>query len=214
MMRAGLIGRKLGMSRIFQEDGSSIAVTLLKVGPCSIIGIKQSEVNGYDAVQLGFEDAKPSRVKKPVKGIFAKANVPPKRMLKEFRVDDVSEYHIGDSLTLDRIEPGILVDVTGRTIGKGFAGGMKRWGFKGGRASHGAHRTHRSPGSIGQCQTPGRVFRNKKMAGHMGDANQTVLGLKVALVDRERNLLVVKGSVPGSKGSVVYIRDAIKASKK
>lgn len=210
-MRAGLIGRKLGMSRIFLADGKSVAVTLLKVGPCPVVGVKTSQVDGYDAVQLGFEDAKPSRIKKPVRGIYAKANVLPQRMLKEFRVDDPSLHQTGEILTLDRIEPGARVDVTGRTIGKGFAGSMKRWGFRGGRASHGAHLTHRSPGSIGQCQTPGRVFKNKKMAGHMGDVNMTALGLTVAMVDRERHLLVVKGSVPGAKGSVVYVRDAIKS---
>ncbi|MBF0627636.1 MAG: 50S ribosomal protein L3 [Magnetococcales bacterium] len=213
-MRAGLIGRKLGMSRIFTTDGKSVAVTLLKVGPCPIVGIKKSDVDGYDAVQLGFEDAKPSRVAKPVRGVFAKANVPPQRMLKEFRVSEPEAYQTGDSLDLSVFAAGAQVDVTGRSVGKGFAGGMKRWGFRGGRASHGAHLTHRSPGSIGQCQTPGRVFKNKKMAGHMGDVNVTVMGLTVASVDLERNLLVLKGSVPGSKGSVVYIRDAVKPARK
>lgn len=213
-MRAGLIGRKLGMSRIFTTEGKSVAVTLLKVGPCPIVGVKTSEVDGYDAVQLGFEDAKPSRIKKPVRGIFAKANVPPQRVLKEFRISEPGEYQTGESLSLDRIAAGERVDVTSRSIGKGFAGGMKRWGFRGGRASHGAHLTHRSPGSIGQCQTPGRVFKNKKMAGHMGDVNVTVMGLTVASVDLERNLLVLKGSVPGSKGSVVFIRDAVKPARK
>ncbi|MBF0438370.1 MAG: 50S ribosomal protein L3 [Magnetococcales bacterium] len=213
-MRAGLIGRKLGMSRIFMEDGKSVAVTLLKVGPCPIVGVKTTESNGYNAVQLGFEDAKPSRISKPVRGIYAKANVAPQRVLKEFRVTDPGEYKTGDTMTLDCFEAGGRVDVTARSIGKGFAGVMKRWGFKGGRASHGAHLTHRSPGSIGQCQTPGRVFRNKKMAGHMGDATVTVLSLTVASVDHERNLIVLKGSVPGSKGTVVYIRDAVKADRK
>ncbi|MBF0416927.1 MAG: 50S ribosomal protein L3 [Magnetococcales bacterium] len=213
-MRAGLIGRKLGMSRIFTDEGKSVAVTLVKVGPCPIIGVKTSNSNGYQAVQLGFEDAKPSRVKKPIRGIFAKANVPPQRILKEFRVTDTNEYAIGSSLTLDRFEAGNRVDVTGKSVGKGFAGGMKRWGFRGGRATHGAHLTHRSPGSIGQCQTPGRVFKNKKMAGHMGDDNVTVMGLTVASVDLERNLLVLKGSVPGSKGSVLFIRDAVKTARK
>nr|CAX84031.1 50S ribosomal protein L3 [uncultured bacterium] len=213
-MRAGLIGRKLGMSRIFTADGKSVAVTLVKVGPCPIVGVKRGEPDGYEAVQLGYEDAKPSRVKKPERGVFAKANVPPQRILKEFRVDDASGYQPGESLGLNLFEVGGRVDVTGRSVGKGFAGGMKRWGFRGGRASHGAHLTHRSPGSIGQCQTPGRVFKNKKMAGHMGDVNVTAMGLTVAMVDLERNLLVLKGSVPGSKGSVVFIRDAVKATGK
>ncbi|NGZ05049.1 MAG: 50S ribosomal protein L3 [Magnetococcales bacterium] len=213
-MRAGLIGRKLGMSRIFSPDGKSVAVTLLKVGPCPVVGVKSVETNGYNAVQLGFEEAKPSRVQKPVRGIYAKANVAPQRMLKEFRVSEPGNYQPGQVLTLEQIEAGVRVDVTGRSVGKGFTGSMRRWGFRGGRATHGAHLTHRSPGSIGQCQTPGRVFKNKKMAGHMGDENVTVMGLIVASVDLEQNLLVVKGSVPGSKGSVVYIRDAVKAARK
>ncbi|MBF0179488.1 MAG: 50S ribosomal protein L3 [Magnetococcales bacterium] len=213
-MRAGLIGRKLGMSRIFTSDGKSVAVTVLKVGPCPVVRVKTVGQDGYDAVQLAFEEAKPSRVSKPVKGVYAKANIAPHRMLKEFRVDDVDQYQAGEFLTLERLEAGAQVDVTGRSIGKGFAGGMKRWGFHGGRGSHGAHLTHRSPGSIGQCQTPGRVFKNKRMAGHMGDVQVTVMGLTVQSVDRERNMLVLKGSVPGSKGTVVYIRDAMKPAKK
>ena len=211
-MRAGLIGRKLGMARIFTEDGKSWPVTVLQAGPCHVVGLKKAETHGYEAVQLGFEDIKPSRGKKPVKGVFAKADVAPKRFLREFRVDDCSGYRVGQSLTVDLFPVDQAVDVTGRGIGKGFAGVMKRWGFRGGRASHGAHRTHRSPGSIGQCQTPGRVFKNKKMAGQMGNVRVTVQNLRVAAVDSERNLLVVKGSVPGSKGGVVLIQDAVKSA--
>lgn len=213
-MRAGLIGRKLGMTRIFTEGGKSWPVTVLQAGPCSVIGLKKADTHGYEAVQLGFEDVKPSRAKKPVKGVFAKAGVTPKRVLREFRVDDCSAYSVGQALTVDQFPVDLEVDVTGHSIGKGFAGVMKRWGFRGGRASHGAHRTHRSPGSIGQCQTPGRVFKNKKMAGHMGDVQVTVQNLKVAAIDAERNLLVVKGSVPGSKGTVVLIQDAVKSAAK
>ena len=209
-MRAGLIGRKLGMTRIFTEDGRSLPVTVLQAGPCVVVGVKSVETDGYNAVQLGFEEMKPSRMKKPVREKFAKANISPKRVLREFRVDDPKGYEVGQSLTVERFPKDRAVDITGRGIGKGFAGSVKRWGFKGGRASHGAHKTHRSPGSIGQCQTPGRVFKNKKMAGQMGDTGVTVLSLRIAAMDAEKNLLVVKGSIPGSKGSVVLIRDAVK----
>jgi len=211
-MRTGLIGRKLGMTRIFTKDGKSWPVTVLQAGPCRVIGLKKAETDGYEAVQLGFEDIKPSRGKKSIKGVFVKANVTPKRVLREFRVENSSHYSLGQSLTVSLFPVDKVVDVTGRGIGKGFSGVMKRWGFRGGRASHGAHRTHRSPGSIGQCQTPGRVFKNKKMAGQMGNRQVTVQNLKVAAMDMERNLLVVKGSVPGSTGSVVLICDAVKNS--
>ncbi len=213
-MRAGMIGRKLGMTRIFTEKGEAVPVTVLQVGPCSVVMLKNEADHGYSAVQLGFEEVKPNRVQKPVKGHYAKANVPAKRVLREFKVDDINAYEVGQTLTVANFAVDNLVDVTGRTIGKGFAGGMKRWGFRGGRASHGAHRTHRSPGSIGQCQTPGRVFKNKKMSGHMGDETQTILSLKVAAIDEEKNLLIVKGSVPGAKGSVVYVRDATRSVAK
>lgn len=211
-MRAGIVGRKLGMTRIFTENGQAVPVTVIQAGPCSVVMLKNEADHGYNAVQVGFEDIKPTRAKKPVKGHYAKANVPVKKVLREFRVDDISAYEIGQSLTVENYTVDKMVDVTGVSIGKGFAGGVKRWGFRGGRASHGAHRTHRSPGSIGQCQTPGRVFKNKKMAGHMGVDKQTILNMKVAAVDVEKNLLVVKGSVPGAKGSVVFIRDAIRSA--
>lgn len=213
-MGAGLIGRKLGMTRIFTEDGKSWPVTVLQAGPCHVVGLKEAESHGYNAVQLGFEELKPSRGNKSVLGVFAKANITPKRFLREFRVDDSTAYTIGQSLTIDLFPVDKVVDVTSRSIGKGFAGVMKRWGFRGGRATHGAHRSHRSPGSIGQCQTPGRVFKNKKMPGQMGNTQVTVQNLRVAAVDLERNLLIVKGSVPGSKGSVVLIQDAVKSSAK
>lgn len=213
-MRAGLIGRKLGMTRIFTEDGKSWPVTVLQAGPCHVVGLKETKVHGYEAVQLGFEEMKPSRGKKSVKGLFAKANITPKRVLREFRVDACAAYDVGQAMTVELFPIDQEVDVTASSIGKGFAGVMKRWGFRGGRASHGAHRTHRSPGSIGQCQTPGRVFKNKKMPGQMGNVNVTVQNLRVAAVDVERNLLIVKGSVPGSKGSVVMIRDAVKSTAK
>jgi len=209
-MRTGLIGRKLGMSRIFTEDGKSWPVTVIQAGPCQVVALKKDNPNGYDAIQLGFEESNRSRGKKPTKGVFVKAGVTPKRILREFRVSNSAIYKVGQSLTVEHFPVDQLIDVTGKSIGKGFSGGMKRWGFRGGRASHGAHRTHRSPGSIGQCQTPGRVFKNKKMAGQMGSEQVTVQNLQVVLIDAKRNLLIVKGSVPGSKGSVVLIRDAIK----
>lgn len=211
-MRTGLIGRKMGMTQIFNEDGTRQPVTVIEVGPCAVVAKRSVEQDGYAAVQLGFEEAKPSRVSKPVKGQFAKAGVPPMRVVKEFRVSDPDALEVGAEVKADHFEAGSFVDVSGRTVGKGFAGGMKRWGFKGGRATHGAHKTHRSPGSIGQCQDPGRVFKGKKMAGHMGDESKTVQNLQVAVVDAEKNLLLVKGSIPGSKGGVVFVSDAVKKS--
>lgn len=211
-MRAGLVGRKLGMTQIFTEDGRRIPVTVLKVGPCPVVARMETGKNGYDAVQLGFEEMKPSRVSKPEKGHFAKVNVVPHRVLREFRVDDPAGYEIGQSLTVEQFQVGQFVDVTGTSVGKGFAGVMKRHGFGGGRASHGAHKVHRSAGSIGQCQSPSRVFRNKKMAGHMGDITVSVQNLKVTVVDVENHLLVVKGSVPGSENGLVVVRDAVKKS--
>lgn len=211
-MRAGLIGRKLGMSQMFRDNGECWPVTVIKLGPCPVVARKTVEKDGYSAVQLGFEESKPSRVKKPQKVMFSKAGVTPQRFLHEFRVDDLDTVEIGQQLTVEHFTVDGQVDITGRSIGKGFAGGMKRWGFKGGRASHGAHKNHRSPGSIGQCQTPGRVFKGKKMAGHLGDSRVSVQNLKVAMVDTDRNLLVVKGSVPGSEGSIVFVRDAVKKS--
>ncbi|MBF0175834.1 MAG: 50S ribosomal protein L3 [Magnetococcales bacterium] len=209
-MRAGLIGRKLGMTQTFSEQGERLPVTVLQMGPCPVVAKRSQETDGYNAVQIGFEEKKPSRVSKPEKGYFAKANIPPQRLLKEFRVDNPEAYEVGQQLSVDLFAVGQLVDVTGRSIGKGFAGVMKRWGFKGGKASHGAHKVHRSPGSIGQRQTPGRVMPGKKMAGHMGDRNVTVQSLRVTAVDTEKNLLIVHGSVPGAEGSVVLVRDAVK----
>lgn len=211
-MRAGLIGRKLGMSQMFTESGERIPVTVLEMGPCPIVGTRSEEKDGYNAVQLGFEEMKPQRVKKPQKGFFASVNVTPRRVIREFRVDNSEGYEVGTELTVDLFKVDGVVDVVGRSVGKGFAGVMKRWGFKGGRASHGAHKNHRSPGSIGQCQTPGRVFKNKKMAGHMGDRRVTIQNLRVAAVDQEKNLLVIKGAVPGPEGGLVLVHDAVKHS--
>ncbi|ABK43366.1 LSU ribosomal protein L3P [Magnetococcus marinus MC-1] len=209
-MRSGLIGRKLGMSQMFTEDGQRIPVTLVQLGPCAVVAKRSDEQDGYNAVQLGFEEAKPSRLSKTVRGQYAKANVTPRRVLREFRVSNPESYEVGQELTAEQFAVDSFVDVTGKTVGKGFAGVMKRWGFRGGRASHGAHKVHRSGGSIGQCQTPGRVYKNKKMAGHMGQQTRTVQNLKVAYVDAVQSIIAVKGSIPGSKGSLVLVRDALK----
>ncbi|MEG3639794.1 50S ribosomal protein L3 [Magnetococcus sp. PR-3] len=209
-MRSGLIGRKLGMSQMFTEDGQRIAVTLVQLGPCAVVAKRTEEQDGYNAIQLGFEEAKPSRISKTVRGQYAKANVTPRRVLREFRVANPNDYEVGQELNAEHFAVDSFVDVTGRTVGKGFAGGMKRWGFRGGRATHGSHKVHRSIGSIGQCQTPGRVFKNKKMPGQMGKETQTVQNLKVAFVDSEKSIVAVKGSIPGSKGSLVLVRDALK----
>ncbi|MBF0157966.1 MAG: 50S ribosomal protein L3 [Magnetococcales bacterium] len=211
-MRNGLIGRKLGMTQIFSEDGERHAVTVLRVGPCPVIALREQEKDGYNAVQVAFEEAKPSRVGKPERGQFAKVNVAPHAVLKEFRSKDSVHCEVGQVLTVALFQTGSYVDVAAKTVGKGFAGTMKRWGFRGGNATHGAHKIHRSPGSIGQCQTPGRVLKNKKMSGHMGDDRVTAQNLRIAAVDVDKNLLVVKGSVPGAEGSIVFVRDAIKKS--
>ncbi|MBF0310337.1 MAG: 50S ribosomal protein L3 [Magnetococcales bacterium] len=212
-MRAGLIGRKLGMSQIFSSDGQRVPVTLVEAGPCVVVTTKTQEKHGYDAVQLGFEEMKPSRVSKPEKGQFAKAGVTPRRVVREFRVTDPSGYEVGQELLVSHFETKQFVDITGRSIGKGFGGVMKRWGFGGGRGSHGAHKIHRSGGSIGQCQTPGRVVPGKKMAGHMGDDTVTAQNIVVQMIDVENHLLVVQGSVPGAKGGIVLIKDAVKMAK-
>lgn len=209
-MRTGLIGRKLGMTQMFLADGRRLPVTVLKVGPCAVVAKKMRDSDGYDAVQLGFEEIKPSRLKKPQKGTFAKANVEPRKQLREFRVSDPDGYQVGQELSVSHFEVDGYVDISGNSIGKGFSGVMKRWGFAGGRASHGANKVHRSGGSIGHCQTPGRVFKNKKMAGHSGDTRVTVQNLQIAAVDTENNLLVVKGSVPGATGTLILVRDAVK----
>lgn len=212
-MRNGLIGRKLGMTQIFTADGKCVPVTLLQVGPCPVVGRKTEDKHGYNAIQIGFEEVKPSRVDKPIKGIYAQANVTPRRVMREFRVEDPNAFEVGQELTVGQFEENKFVDVTGTSVGKGFAGVMKRWGFRGGRASHGAKKIHRSAGAIGQCQTPSRVWKGKKMAGQMGNERVTVLGLQIAVIDAEKNLLAVKGSVPGAEGSLVLVRDAVKKSQ-
>ena len=213
-MSLGLIGEKLGMSRVFREDGSSTPVTVVQVDPNRITQVKSSDgVDGYTAVQVTTGSRRANRVTKSMAGHYAKANSAPGAGLWEFRLeaaDQAEGLQVGGTLGVSVFEAGQKVDVQGTTIGKGFAGAMKRWGFGGLRATHGVSISHRSHGSTGQCQDPGRVFKNKKMAGHMGAAARTQQGLEVVRVDAERNLILVKGSVPGSKGTCVVIKPSVK----
>jgi large subunit ribosomal protein L3 len=208
--RVGLIARKEGMTRIFDEDGRHIPVTVLKVDECQVISVRTEEKDGYVAVQLGAGKAKVKRTSKANRGHFAKSKVEPKKKLAEFRVSNENTLEVGSELGANHFVPGQFVDVTGTSIGKGFAGVMKRHNFAGLRASHGVSVSHRSHGSTGQRQDPGKVFKGKKMAGHMGDVRVTTQNLEVVAVDLEENLILVKGSVPGAKSGWVLIHDAVK----
>ncbi|HSG92372.1 MAG TPA: 50S ribosomal protein L3 [Methylotenera sp.] len=210
-MTIGLIGRKRGMTRIFSEDGVSTPVTVIEVEPNRISQLKTADADGYNAIQVTVGARKASRVSKPEAGHFAKAEAAAGRKVQEFRVEALDSYEVGSEIKVDLFEAGQKIDVSGLTKGKGFAGVVKRYGFRGGDATHGNSLSHRAPGSIGQCQTPGRVFKGKKMAGHMGDKQRTLQNLSVVRVDAERNLLLVKGSVPGATGSNVVVRPAVKA---
>lgn len=210
-MTIGLIGRKRGMTRIFSEDGVSTPVTVIEVEPNRVSQLKTVDTDGYNAIQVTVGEKKASRVTKPQAGHFAKAQTAAGRKVTEFRVTEAEELELGSELKVDMFEAGQKVDVSGLTKGKGFAGTVKRYGFRGGDATHGNSLSHRAPGSIGQCQTPGRVFKGKRMAGHMGDKKRTLQNLSVVMVDAERNLLLVKGSIPGAAGSDVIIRPAVKA---
>ena len=209
-MRTGLIARKEGMSRIFDEDGRHIPVTVLKVDECQVIAVRSEEKDGYVAVQLGAGKAKVKRTSKANRGHFAKAKVEPKKKLAEFRVSNENILEIGAELGASHFIAGQYVDVTGTSIGKGFAGAMKRHNFSGMRATHGVSISHRAHGSTGQCQDPGRVFKGKKMAGHMGAERVTTQNLEIVAVDLEDNLILVKGAVPGAKQGWVLISDAVK----
>jgi large subunit ribosomal protein L3 len=206
----GILGTKLGMTQVFDEDNRVIPVTVVKAGPNVVTQIRTEETDGYTAVQLAYGAIDPRKVTKPVAGQFAKAGVTPRRHMTEIRVHDVSDYTVGQELTAEIFADGALVDVTGTSKGKGFAGVMKRHGFKGLGASHGVHRVHRAPGSIGGCATPGRVFKGMRMAGRMGNDKVTTQNLKVHKVDAESGLLLIKGAIPGRKGAVVIVRDAMK----
>lgn len=209
-MRTGLIAQKLGMTRVFDDTGNHSPVTLLKVDSCQVVAQRTEERDGYTAVQLGVGPAKPKRVGQAMRGHFAKAKVEPKRRLAEFRVDADALLDTGVELSAAHFLAGQYVDVVGTSIGKGFAGAMKRHHFKGLRASHGVSISHRSHGSTGQCQDPGKVFKGKKMAGHMGDERVTIQNLRVISTDAEDGLIAVEGAVPGSRGSYVLLSDAIK----
>ncbi|WP_343716242.1 50S ribosomal protein L3 [Inquilinus sp.] len=209
-MRSGLIAQKLGMTRIFDAEGQHVPVTVLKLDGVQVVAVKTEETDGYTAVQLGAGKAKVKNVSKAVRGHYAKAQVEPKKKLVEFRVSSDALLAVGDELTADHFLAGQIVDVTGTSIGKGYAGVMKRWNFGGLRASHGVSVSHRSHGSTGQRQDPGKVFKNKKMAGHLGDERVTVQNLTVVTTDVERGLIMVKGAVPGAEGGWVLIRDAAK----
>jgi large subunit ribosomal protein L3 len=211
-MSIGLVGRKCGMTRVFTEDGASIPVTVIEASPNHITQIKSMEADGYSAIQVTTGSRKASRVSKSQTGHFAKAGVEAGRGLWEFRSDSSDEaFEVGGALTVERFEQGQKVDVTGTSKGKGFQGGVKRWNFSMQDATHGNSISHRAPGSIGQNQTPGRVFKGKKMAGHMGAEQVTTQNLEVIRVDAERNLLLVKGAVPGAPGGDVVVRPAVKA---
>ena len=209
-MRTGILAQKLGMTRMFDAEGSHVPVSVLRVEECEVVAARRSDRDGYAAVQLGVGRAKAKKVTKPMRGHFAKAKVMPKAKLAEFRVSEDALLEPGTALTVEHFVIGQFVDVCGTSIGKGFAGAMKRWGFKGLRASHGVSVAHRSHGSTGNRQDPGRVFKGKKMAGHMGDRRVTVQNLEVVGIDHERGLLLVKGAVPGTRGGYVRVTDAIK----
>ncbi|MGZ0190564.1 MAG: 50S ribosomal protein L3 [Alphaproteobacteria bacterium] len=208
--RTGLIGRKLGMTRLFGESGTHIPVTVVDVGSNVVVAQRNAEKDGYIAVQIGYGLAKPKNVSQPQRGHFAKAEVEPRRKLKEFRVTDDAVVDVGAEITADHFIEGQLVDVSGDTIGKGFAGAMKRHGFHGLRATHGVSVSHRSHGSTGNSQDPGKVWKGKKMAGQMGDRQRTTQHLEIARVDVARGLIMIKGAVPGAEGGYLYIKDAVR----
>lgn len=211
-MNKGIIGKKLGMTQIFLEDGTRVPVTVVQAGPCVVLQKKSADNDGYAAVQVGFEAANAAKSNGAVRGHCVKAGKGVFRHLREFKLDQTAELSVGDELTVQQFAAGDLIDVTGVSIGKGFQGVIKRHNFKGGRASHGS-RFHRAPGSIGCSATPSRVFKNKKMPGQMGNHQVTVQRLQVVRIDAEQNLLMVKGAIPGSKNNIVVIKDSVKAIK-
>jgi large subunit ribosomal protein L3 len=211
MAAKGILGRKLGMTQVWDDDNRVVPVTVIQAGPCRVVQLKTPERDGYSAVQLAFGETKPSRLNKPELGHLERAKAEPSRHLVELRVDDVSQFEVGQVVRADVFAKGDRIDVTGISKGKGFAGAMQRHNFKGQGASHGNHKKHRSPGSIGACATPGKVFKGMKMAGQKGNARTTTLNLEVVEGDAERGLILVRGSVPGAKGGLIFIRDAVKA---
>ena len=210
-MKKAILGKKIGMTQVFTEDGQLIPVSVIQAGPCQVVQKKTEEVDGYTAVQVGYEDKKERRANKPEKGHFQKANVPVKKYLKEFKLDNAAELNVGDELTVEQFADGDVLDVTGTSKGHGFAGTIKRWGTHRGPMTHGSH-YHRGPGSLGACSDPSRVFKGKKMPGHYGVVKVTIQNLDLVKIDKERNLLLVKGSIPGPKGGLVVVRNAVKAN--
>ena len=208
-MKKAILGTKLGMTQIFAEDGKVIPVTVVKAGPCTVVQTKTVETDGYESVVVGFGDVKEKALNKPMKGIFAKANVAPKKYLREFRLEEAT-LAVGDEIKVDVFEAGEKIDVSGISKGKGFAGPMKRWGLHRGPMSHGSG-YHRGSGSMGACSNPGRVMKGKKLPGHMGVVKVTIQNLEIVKVDAENELILVKGAIPGNKGGLVTIRNSVKA---
>ena len=209
----GILGAKLGMTQVW-DNNKVVPVTVVQAGPCVVTQVRTADSDGYAAVQLAYGQIDPRKVNKPVAGHYAKSGVAPRRHIVELRTTDAGEYALGQEVTVETFEAGQRIDVTGKTKGKGFAGVMKRHGFHGLRASHGVERKHRSPGSIGACATPGRVFKGVRMAGRMGGERFTVQNLTIQAVDAEQNLILVRGAIPGPKGALVLVRTAAKAAKK
>ncbi|MBQ8840852.1 MAG: 50S ribosomal protein L3 [Clostridia bacterium] len=210
-MKKAIIGKKLGMTQIFAENGAVIPVTVIEAGPCVVVQKKTTENDGYNAIQVGYEDVKASHVSKPVKGHFEKANVSLKKHLKEFRLENAENYNVGDVIAADTFAQGEKVDITGITKGHGYTGAVKRWGHHMLQATHGTGPIHRQVGSMGANSTPSRVFKNKKMAGQYGNEQVTILNLEIIKIDAEKNLIAVKGAVPGARGGIVILRDSVKA---
>ena len=210
-MQKGIIGKKMGMTQIFDENGKVVPVTVVEAGPCTVVQKKTVESDGYVAVQLGYGDISAKKVSKPAKGHFNKADVAPKRTLREFRLDDISAMNVGDILKADVFAVGDRIDVVGTSKGKGYAGAIKRWNQHRLRESHGTGPVARHAGSMGSCSTPSRVFKGKRLPGHLGAERVTIQNLKVVKVDAENNLIAIKGAIPGPKGSVVCISDSVKA---
>ena len=210
-MKKGIIGKKLGMTQIFAENGAVIPVTVIEAGPCVVTQKKTTEKDGYDAIQVGYEDVSAKHVNKPAKGHFEKAGVQAKKHLKEFRLENAASFNVGDVIAADTFAQGEKVDITGITKGHGYSGAVKRWGHHMLQATHGTGPIHRQVGSMGANSTPSRVFKNKKMAGQYGNEQVTVLNLEIVKIDAEKNLIAVKGAVPGARGGIVVLRNSVKA---
>ena len=210
-MKKAIIGKKLGMTQIFAENGAVVPVTVIEAGPCVVTQKKTTETDGYEAIQVGYQDVSEKHVNKPAMGHFKKAGVSAKKYLKEFRLESISEYNVGDVIAVDTFAVGEKVDVSGVTKGHGYSGAVKRWGHHMLQATHGTGPIHRQVGSMGANSTPSRVFKNKKMAGQYGNENLTVLNLEIVKIDAEKNLIAIKGAVPGARGGIVVIRNSVKA---